>query len=113
MLRYIEGNIDFLMDYCQQYIPQIKPVRPQASFLVWLDCRGLGLDHDQLLHLFVQQARLALNDGEIFYGGEAFNLAYTGGRGHGFMRINVGTPRSILRQALEQLRQAVCDYNKQ
>lgn len=106
MLRYIKGNIDFLTDYCRQHIPQIRPVRPQASFLVWLDCRQLGLNHDQLLHLFVDRARLALNDGEIFFGGEAFNLAYTGNQGHGFMRLNVGTPRAILRQALEQLRQA-------
>ena len=107
MLRYTEGNIDFLIDFCHQHIPQIKPVRPQASFLVWLDCRKLGLNHDQLLHLFIDRAHLALNDGEIFYGGEAFNLAYTGSHGHGFMRINVGTPRAILRQALKQLRQAV------
>ncbi|MGN0220921.1 MAG: MalY/PatB family protein [Prevotella sp.] len=107
MLRYTEGNIEFLIDYCRQHIPQIKPVKPQASFLVWLDCRGLKLNHDQLLHLFVERAHLALNDGEIFYGGEAYNLAYTGSQGHGFMRINVGTPRAILRQALEQLRKAV------
>ena len=48
MLRYVEGNIDFLIDYCQKNLPQIKPVRPQASFLVWLDCRDLGLSHKAL-----------------------------------------------------------------
>ncbi|MDH8702098.1 cystathionine beta-lyase [Dysgonomonadaceae bacterium PH5-43] len=96
MLRYIENNIDFLIDYCEKYIPQIKPLRPQASFLVWLDCRSLNLNHDQLIELFVKKARLALNDGEMY-----------GQGGEGFMRINVGVARSILEQALEQLRKAL------
>lgn len=107
MLRYVEGNIDFVIDYCSRNIPQIKPLRPQASFLVWLDCRQLGLDHDSLLSLFVDKARLALNDGEIFFGGEAFDRVATGSPGHGFMRMNVGTQRSVLEQALRQLRDAV------
>ena len=107
MLRYVEGNIDFVIDYCSRNIPQIKPLRPQASFLVWLDCRQLGLDHDSLLSLFVDKARLALNDGEIFFGGEAFDRVATGSPGHGFMRLNVGTQRSVLEQALRQLRDAV------
>lgn len=96
MLRYVEGNIDFVMDYCKKYLPAVKPLRPQASFLIWLDCRALKLNHDRLLHLFVNKARLALNDGEMF-----------GPGGEGFMRMNVGTPRAVLRQAMEQLRQAV------
>ena len=58
MLRYVESNIDFLIDYCQQYLPQIKPLRPQASFLVWLDCRDLGLNHQELVDLFVNQAQM-------------------------------------------------------
>lgn len=96
MLRYVEGNINFVMDYCKDHLPAVKPLRPQASFLIWLDCRALKLNHDRLLHLFVNKARLALNDGEMF-----------GPGGEGFMRINVGTPRAVLRQAMEQLRQAV------
>ncbi|MGM9770711.1 MAG: MalY/PatB family protein, partial [Candidatus Cryptobacteroides sp.] len=66
MLRYIEGNIDFVINWCAERIPQIKPLRPQASYLVWLDCRGLGLSHDDLIDLFVNKARLALNDGAMF-----------------------------------------------
>ncbi len=96
MLHYVEENIDFTIDYCKKYLPGIKPLRPQASFLVWLDCRALGLNHEKLTELFVNKARLALNDGEIF-----------GPGGEGFMRLNVATPRSVLRQAMEQLRQAV------
>lgn len=96
MLAYVEDNVRFVEDYCREHIPGIRPLRPQASFLVWLNCRGLGLNHDKLLELFIDKAHLALNDGEMF-----------GPGGEGFMRLNVGTPRSVLRQALEQLAEAV------
>lgn len=96
MLCYVEGNVQFVEDFCHTHIPGIRPLRPQASFLVWLDCRALGLSHDRLISLFTDQARLALNDGEMF-----------GAGGTGFMRLNVATPRAILRQALERLEAAV------
>lgn len=96
MLRYVEANIDFVCDFCAREIPQIKPRRPQASFLVWLDCRALGLNHAALVDLFVGKAKLALNDGEMF-----------GPGGEGFMRLNVGTPRSVLLTALQRLKAAV------
>ena len=96
MLAYIEGNIDFVIDYCAKHLPKIKPWRPQASFLVWLDCRDLGLNHSQVNDLFVKKARLALNDGEMF-----------GKGGEGFMRLNIATPRAILQDALERLSKAV------
>lgn len=88
MLSYIEGNILFTEKFFRERIPGIKVLRPEASYLVWLDCRGLGLDHDKLLDLFVNKAHLALNDGEMF-----------GREGAGFMRLNVGCPRSILEKA--------------
>jgi putative cystathionine beta-lyase patB len=96
MLAYVEDNVRFVEDYCREHIPGIRPLRPQASFLVWLNCRVLELNHDKLLELFIDKAHLALNDGEMF-----------GPGGEGFMRLNVGTPRSVLRQALEQLAKAV------
>lgn len=96
MLAYVEDNVRFVEDYCREHIPGIRPLCPQASFLVWLNCRGLELSHDKLLELFIDKAHLALNDGEMF-----------GPGGEGFMRLNVGTPRSVLRQALEQLAKAV------
>lgn len=101
MLKYVEENILFVEDFCRENMPQIKPLRPQTSFLVWLDCRALGLGHDELVDLFVNKARLALNDGEMF-----------GQGGKGFMRMNVGTPRAILEKALHQLKQAVDEINK-
>ena len=96
MVSYIEENVRFVENYCREHLPQIRPWRPQASFLVWLDCRALGLSHDALVDLFVNRACLALNDGAMF-----------GTGGEGFMRLNVGTPRSILRQALQQLAAAM------
>ncbi len=96
MLAYLEGNINFLIDYCKENIPQVKPVRPQASYLVWLDCRDLGLSQPELIDLFEKKAKLWLNDGAMF-----------GKEGTGFMRLNVGCPRATLKQALEQLKEAV------
>lgn len=96
MIAYIEQNILFVEDYLKTNIPQIKPLRPEASFLVWLNCRELGLNHDQLVDLFVNKARLALNDGEMF-----------GKGGEGFMRMNVATPRAVLKEALDRLAKAV------
>jgi cystathionine beta-lyase len=96
LLRYLEGNIDFAMQYLAGHIPAIRPVRPQASFLLWLDCRALGLPQAALIDLFERKAGLALNEGAMF-----------GPGGEGFMRMNIGTPRSIVAQALVQLAAAV------
>jgi len=71
-------------------------IRPQASYLVFLDCRALGLPQEKLASLFAEKAHLALNDGTMF-----------GKPGEGFMRLNVGCPRSVLQKALEQLSAAV------
>lgn len=96
MLSYVEGNIDYVVSYCRDKLPGIRPLRPQASFLVWLDCRGLGLDHEGLIDLFERKAGLALNDGEMF-----------GKGGEGFMRLNVGTARAVLQQAMEKIKKAL------
>jgi cystathionine beta-lyase len=71
-------------------------VRPQASFLIWLDCSKLGLDHDELIDLFVNKANLALNDGEMF-----------GKGGKGYMRLNVANPREMIICALNKLQKAI------
>ena len=96
MLRYVEGNVDYVIDFCRDRMPGIVPWRPQASFLVWLDCRSLGLPHNEVIDLFVNKAKLALNDGDMF-----------GPGGSGFMRLNVGTPRSVLAEALQRLHTAL------
>ena len=92
MLDYVQGNIDYVDQWLRTNLPQIRAVRPQASFLVWLDCRKLGLSQHELVDFFINKAHLALNDGSVF-----------GPEGVGFMRLNVGCPRSLLREALESL----------
>lgn len=96
MIAYVEDNVRFVEDYCARHLPGIRPVRPEASFLVWLDCRGLGLSQRELVSLFVEKAKLALNDGTMF-----------GREGYGHMRFNVGFPRQMLFDALERLRKAL------
>lgn len=95
-LSYVEQNIDATIEFCATHMPQIKPMRPQASFLVWLDCRELGLSQAQLVDLFVNKAKLALNDGTMF-----------GIEGTGFMRLNVACPRSVVMKALTQIAEAI------
>ena len=96
MLSYVQGNIDFTERFLQERIPAISMLKPQASYLIFLDCRKLNLSQEALVNLFVDKAHLALNDGTMF-----------GQEGKGFMRLNVGCPRSILKQALEQLARAI------
>jgi cystathionine beta-lyase len=101
VIAYIQGNIDFTDRFLKERIPAIKAIRPQASYLVFLDCRELGLSQPELVSLFVEGAHLALNDGAIF-----------GKEGTGFMRLNVATPRSVLQKALEQLETACNERQK-
>ncbi len=96
LLLYVEDNIRFVDEYLKKNIPAIKTIIPQASFLVWLDCRELGLSQEELVELFVNKAKLALNNGETF-----------GQEGVGFMRMNVGCPRKTIETALENLKKAL------
>lgn len=96
VIDYIQGNIDFTENFLKSNIPVIGMIRPQASYLIFLDCRKLGLKQEELNRLFVEDAHLALNDGTTF-----------GKEGEGFMRLNVACPRSVLAQALQQLERAV------
>lgn len=96
MLEYVQGNIDYIVDFLKTNIPEIKPMIPEASFLVWLDCKELGMETDELFNFFVQKAGLGLNKGTIFGPGGEYHL-----------RLNVACPRSILVQAMEQLAEAL------
>lgn len=95
MLNYVQGNVDFVDSYLKENIPEIKAILPEASFLIWLDCRELNLNQRDLVKLFTDKAGLALNDGAIF-----------GPGGEGFMRLNVGTPRKLIEKAMLKLKDA-------
>ena len=96
LLRYLEGNFLFVRDYCAKYIPRVKPSVPDATYLVWLDCRDLGLGGDELRDFMIKKAKLGLNDGRAFCPGL-----------EGYMRLNAACPRPVLEKALAQLRDAV------
>lgn len=96
LLPYLSANMDYVVDYCARHIPQIKTYAPDATYLLWLDCRALGLSNQELHDFMIQKAKLGLNDGCSF------------GRSlHGFMRLNAACPRSVLEQAMAQLEAAV------
>ncbi len=95
MLEYVEANIDFMEQYLKENMPKMGMIRPQASYLVFLDARGLGLPHDSLVEFFIREAKVGMNDGAMF-----------GEGGSGFMRMNLGCPRSVLVKALEQIKSA-------
>lgn len=95
MLGYVGANIRYVDGYLRRNIPCIKAMIPQASFLIWLDCRELGLSQKKLMNLLEKKAGLYLNDGTMF-----------GPEGEGFVRLNVGCPRSTLETAMERLKAA-------
>lgn len=96
LLEYISGNFDFIHDYCEKYIPQIRPNVPDATYLVWLDCRGLKMTNEELRRFMIEKAGIGLNEGWSF--GRSLS---------GFMRLNAACPRSVLEKAMKQLKEAV------
>ncbi len=96
LLEYISGNFEFIKEYCKNNIPKIKPNIPDATYLVLLDCRDLGLSNDGLRDFMINEAKIGLNEGRSF--GRSLN---------GFMRLNAACPRATLEKALKQLKDAV------
>lgn len=96
LLEYVQGNIRATEQFFAVHLPQVRPMRPEASFLVWLDCRALGLSQDELTGRLINKAHVALNTGTMF-----------GAEGNGFMRLNVACPRSCLLEALSRISEAL------
>jgi cysteine-S-conjugate beta-lyase len=95
-LDYVSGNLEYLEAFVHKNLPQIDVVRPEGTYLVWMDCRRLGISDEALKKLMLEDARVYLDDGPLF-----------GPEGAGFQRINIACPRSILIEALERIRLAV------
>ena len=96
LLPYLSDNFDFVVDYCREHIPEIKVTAPDATYLMWLDCRALGMSNEELRTFMIEKAGLGLNEGWSF------------GRSlEGFMRLNAACPRVTLQQAMKQLEKAV------
>ena len=91
--RYIEGNVERVMQFFAEHELGMVPLRPEASFLVWIDCRKLGLTQEVLLERFNKGAKIIPSNGSSY-----------GQGGEGFIRLNIGCPRSVLEEALERIR---------
>ena len=96
LLVYLEKNRDFLTDFLNQRMPMIKITKPEGTYLTWLDCRGLGMECQNLQDFFIHKAKVVVNDGQWF-----------GPNGSGFVRFNIGCPRPLLEQGLARIERAV------
>jgi cystathionine beta-lyase len=95
VLRYLEANLDFLLQYVEARLPGITMSRPEGTYLAWLGCHEAGISGNSH-QFFLQQARVAVTDGAIF-----------GQGGEGFVRLNFACPRSMLIEALGRMSQAL------
>ena len=96
LLAYLQDTRDEVVAYVHLHLPKIKVIRPQGTYLIWLDCRKLNLDDDALQRFFIQEAQLGLSPGAMF-----------GSGGEGFMRMNIGTPKANVMAALVRLQRAL------
>jgi cysteine-S-conjugate beta-lyase len=96
LLDYIDNNVEFVKDYCGKMIPEIIPVQPEATYMIWLDCRRFGMSGKDLQNFFVHKAGVGMNEGSTF-----------GPGGEGFMRMNLGTTHQTVMKAMEQIERAV------
>jgi cystathionine beta-lyase len=94
VLAYMEDNIKFMIDFIEKRLPRIKVIKPEATYIVWLDCRELGIDN--LFEFIINKANVLLNEGSLF-----------GVCGKGFQRINIACPRSTLQKALLRIEKAI------
>ena len=95
LLIYLEANCDYLGAYLQREMPRIRMIKPEGTYLAWLDCRNAGIEGNPYA-FFLKQAHVAVNDGAMF-----------GKEGEGFVRLNFGCPRSMLTEALERMKRAM------
>ncbi len=101
LINYLQNNVDLLINFLKQNTPMIKVIKPEATFLVWLDFRELGMNPEQLKKFIINEAKLGLSDGPTF-----------GKEGIGFQRMNIACQKKILLSALERLDRAVKSLKK-
>ncbi|TJX66464.1 putative C-S lyase [Soehngenia saccharolytica] len=96
LLIYLEGNLDYTINYFNEKIPQIKPIRSEGTYLVWLDCSKLGLKGSELMNFFTNKARVGVNPGNNF-----------SRKNTDFVRLNIGCTKKTLNEALKRIEKAV------
>lgn len=98
LMDYLDQNADYVIRYCRELIPEIIPVQPEATYMVWLDCRKFGMTGKELQEFFVGRAGVGMNEGSSF-----------GPGGEGFMRMNLATRHQTVIRAMEQIEKAVAE----
>ncbi|NLY45913.1 MAG: pyridoxal phosphate-dependent aminotransferase [Tissierella sp.] len=96
LLEYVEGNIDYAINYINKNIPKVKVDKPDGTYLLWLDCRNLNKTADEINEAFLKVGKVILNDGRPY-----------GEQGDGFFRLNIGCPRSVLIDGLNRIEKAI------
>ncbi|KIL35992.1 cystathionine beta-lyase [Cohnella kolymensis] len=102
LIPYLEGNLETLIQFVGEHLPQVNVIKPEGTYLVWLDCRGISDDPQTLKKLMWEKAGVAFNEGSMF-----------GKQGAGFLRVNIACPRSLLLKALQQFAEAAGSAIKQ
>ncbi|MEN6618207.1 MAG: PatB family C-S lyase [Rikenellaceae bacterium] len=95
LIKYLEGNVNYAYSFISEEIPSVKLIKPQSSFLLWLDFRFTGYSHQEVGERLIKIAKLGLNDGAAF-----------GEEGIGFHRMNIGAPLSVVKEGLNRLKAA-------
>lgn len=99
LMHYINGNVEYAIGYLAEHLPQVEVMRPDGTYLLWLDCRKLGLDVKGLKKLMFEEARVAFSEGSVF-----------GTEAEGYLRINLACPRSLLQEAVVRFCKAAAAY---
>jgi len=100
LLDYLEGNIEWLDTFLQHHVPEIKMIKPEGTYLAWLDFRELDMDQNELKKFLIHKAGLGFSDGASF-----------GMGGGGFQRMNLACPRSLIQKGMKQLEDAIKKNN--
>jgi cysteine-S-conjugate beta-lyase len=98
LLVYLEGNAEYLTRYLANHIPLLKVSKPEATYLAWIDCRELNMPPEVLQQFLINKAKVAVNDGSTF-----------GEQGAGFVRLNFGCSRAVLKEGLRRIRDAISE----
>lgn len=96
LLTYLEENIKLIENYLKEHFPKMKIMRPESTYLVWIDARELGKSDKELQQLLLKEGKLALHIGSKF-----------GENGEGFLRMNIACPKEILIDGLDRLVKAL------
>ena len=96
LMNYLKVTRDFVADVIAREIPRIRLIKPEATYLLWLDCREMGMSDPALRDFFIRQCKIGMNPGTVF-----------GEGGSGFMRMNIGVRRSVIENALDVIKMNV------